>query len=179
MIVNTANDTELKNNEIWLPIEGTYGRYEVSSYGAVRSLYHRFGTKGHLVDQKRIVPKLLKQGKCGKYLHIVLMVDGKKKQHYVHRLVLGTFMPVESQDSLTVNHLDFNPYNNHLENLEWSTQLQNHRHSVTNGRFEKCFRQRSQKMKQKWKDGTHPFLRPDVQLKTDFARRNKGKIKNI
>ena len=33
-----------------------------------------------------------------------------------------------------VNHLDRNPSNNHISNLEWATYSENQRHSFSNGR---------------------------------------------
>lgn len=47
----------------------------------------------------------------------------------MHRIVLSTFAPVEGWETLTVNHIDGNPFNNKLENLEWMTQSENSQYS--------------------------------------------------
>ena len=55
--------------------------------------------------------------------------DGKTYYGLVHRIVLSTFSPIEEWETLTVNHIDGNPSNNKLENLEWMTQSENSRYS--------------------------------------------------
>lgn len=39
-------------HEIWKPIPGYEGRYEVSSFGRIKSIYD--GRNGHVKDEKRI-----------------------------------------------------------------------------------------------------------------------------
>jgi len=51
----------------------------------------------------------------------------------IHRLVMIAFSPIENMNSLQINHKDGNKQNNHIDNLEWSTALQNIRHSYDNG----------------------------------------------
>jgi hypothetical protein len=46
---------------------------------------------------------------------------------YVHRLVALYFIP-NPENLRTVNHLDGNPLNNHVDNLEWASYKQNIRH---------------------------------------------------
>lgn len=46
---------------------------------------------------------------------------------YLHRLVAMTFIP-NPQNLEEVNHIDGNPYNNCVENLEWITREENMRH---------------------------------------------------
>ena len=51
----------------------------------------------------------------------------------VHRLVMKAFKPCDEMDDLQVNHIDGNKLNNRLNNLEWSTALENIRHSFQTG----------------------------------------------
>ena len=50
----------------------------------------------------------------------------------VHRLVMKAFKPCSDMDELQINHIDGNKLNNHIDNLEWSTALENMRHSYLN-----------------------------------------------
>lgn len=116
-------------NEIWKDIPGYEGEYQVSNYGNVRSL-------------KRGMPgKVLRQLKSGPQnrLYVCLRKPGERKNHYVHRLVAESFC--EKKDGAdVVNHLDYNPYNNHYKNLEWVTQAENTRYSIHRMRkpYRKC-----------------------------------------
>ena len=92
--------------EIWCPIKGYEGLYEVSDQGRVKSLKY---------DKERI----LKPGRdSGGYLRVNLYKNREKKKCLVHRLVAKTFIP--NPDNLPqVNHKDENPSNNSVQNLEW------------------------------------------------------------
>ena len=58
----------------------------------------------------------------------------------VHRLVMRAFCPIPEMDDLQINHKDGNKLNNRLENLEWSTALENMRHSFKTGLQQKKLR---------------------------------------
>jgi len=49
---------------------------------------------------------------------------GKQKNHYVHRLVMETFIG-ECPDGCEVNHIDENKANNNISNLEYVTHKTN------------------------------------------------------
>lgn len=76
---------EVKNyiGEVWKPIKGYVGLYEVSNYGRVKSLnYNNTGKEG-----------ILKQAKSAKgYYYVWLSMKGKKNRT-VHRLVAEAFLP--------------------------------------------------------------------------------------
>ena len=111
--------------EIWKPVVGYDGLYEVSNLGRVKSL-PRKNAKGGLKS-----PKETKWG----YLMCQLWKDGKVKNHSVHRLVADAFIP-NPEGKQTVNHIDCNKHNNRVDNLEWATQSENVRHSVRLGHYE-------------------------------------------
>lgn len=47
------------------------------------------------------------------------------KMYSVHRLVLIHFDPIDNPSNYVVNHIDENPSNNLLDNLEWVSQREN------------------------------------------------------
>ena len=55
------------------------------------------------------------------------------KGYLAHRLVANAYIENPYRLS-TVNHIDNNPANNHVSNLEWCTQRENIAHSVNQGR---------------------------------------------
>ena len=111
--------------EIWKPIEGYEGLYEISSYGRVKSLErYRSNNGGIQLLKERIMNPLDYNG----YKNVLLWKNGSKKKEYVHRLVAKAFLP--NPDNLKeVNHKDENPSNNMVENLEWC----DHRYNMNYG----------------------------------------------
>jgi len=109
--------------EIWKPIKGYEGLYEVSSWGRVRSLDRWVNKKNGLKSfHKGRIRKLnnLKNG----YLVAHLVKKCKPEPYYVHRLVAQAF--IENPDNLPIiNHKDEVKTNNHVENLEWCTHSYN------------------------------------------------------
>ena len=119
--------------EVWKPIKGYEGRYEISNYGFARSckrvITNKCGRKC-ILREKVLKPHYLPNG----YLSVGLWKDGKKKDFYIHRLVASAFIPNDS-DLPEVNHLDENKHNNYVQNLEWCTRIQNANHGTHNARM--------------------------------------------
>lgn len=111
--------------EVWKPIEGYEGYYEVSNMGRVRSIERtaRFvSAKGEECSRK--VRERILQGteNCidGR-ISVMLSKKGATKRISVHRLVAIAFC--ENPHGYTeVNHIDENPRNNRADNLEWCTR---------------------------------------------------------
>ena len=106
--------------EIWKPVIGYEGLYEVSNLGRVRSvdrLVKYSNGQIHLHKGRILSPGLVH--KLG-YLQVALCNNGKIKHKMVYRLVAEAFLP--NPDNLPqVNHKDENPFNNCVDNLEWCT----------------------------------------------------------
>lgn len=76
----------------------------------------------------------LKQHENNKgYMYVPLTVDGVRKIWLVHRLVAITFLS-NPEGKPNINHIDNNPKNNNLSNLEWCTQNENMNHCSSQGR---------------------------------------------
>lgn len=96
-------------NEIWKPIKGYEGLYEVSNLGRIKSLNYN-----HTGKEKILKPTKDRYG----YLQVTLCKNNIKKQYTVHRLVAEAF--IDNPDNLPqVNHKDENKQNNNVDNLEW------------------------------------------------------------
>ena len=76
----------------------------------------------------RALHRRRKQG----YKFVSAVSDTGHKNARVHRLLALTFIPYpDNVDELTVNHLDGDPGNNCIENLEWTTFRGNLIHAMT------------------------------------------------
>lgn len=53
---------------------------------------------------------------------------GKYLRDYIHRLVAEHFIGPSPKDGMVVNHIDGDPFNNHVSNLEWVTVGENNKH---------------------------------------------------
>lgn len=111
--------------EIWKEIPGFEGLYEVSNIGRVRSLdrfvIDAYYSKGH-IQKGRIHKNTL--SKAGYYTTSLTDKNKIKKHHYIHRLVASAFIP-NPNNYPVINHIDENPLNNNVSNLEWCTQKHN------------------------------------------------------
>lgn len=114
--------------EKWADIPGFAGVYQISSEGRVRSasrvIKRRRAGKADVIAQ--YASRLLTPHACSNgYLSIQLGCNSKN--HLVHRLVAAAFIP--GDQTLQVNHKNGIRHDNRVENLEWLSCSDNHRHS--------------------------------------------------
>lgn len=113
--------------EIWKDIPEYVGYYQVSNLGRIKRLstevYNGFGY--YKKSETILIPHLINTGR----LIVGLSKNGKVKRFLVHRLVAMTFLE-KCDNKKQVNHLDGNPLNNRLENLEWCDQSGNELHKI-------------------------------------------------
>lgn len=118
--------------ENWKDVPEYEGIYEVSDQGRVRTkLGKTTYTKKHGVrkwKQRYLKNKTPK----GREVRVTLWKDGKEKYWLVHRLVALAFIPkIDGKEY--INHIDGNPKNNNIENLEWCNHTENNNHAFDNG----------------------------------------------
>lgn len=122
--------------EIWKPIAGYEGIYEVSNLGRVRSL-SRMTTQrnrnGDLVEYYK-EGRLLKQQLRNQYWSVILCKNGQEHKCSIHRLVAEAFVP-NPNNLPQVNHKDENKQNNTATNLEWCTCKYNQNYGTRNERL--------------------------------------------
>lgn len=121
--------------EIWKPVLGFEGNYEVSSLGRVRAVERKVWftskTGGRHLRTKR--PKIMAQRDNGTgYLLVWLNHDDNKKAKTVHSLVAEAFIGPRPPKH-DVCHNDGNRTNNRADNLRWDTRSNNHRDRIAHG----------------------------------------------
>ena len=118
---------------IWKDVVGYEGLYEVSNTGLVRT--HKNKTtysKRHKTKRKWKQRILKSRNPQGRDVRVSLWKDGKGKDFLVHRIVAESFIPkISGKDS--INHIDGNPKNNYVSNLEWCDHKENNNHAFDNG----------------------------------------------
>jgi hypothetical protein len=113
--------------EIWKPVVGYEGIYEVSNHGRIRSI-----KTGHI--------KTCTENKRHNRPFLGLWKNNKIKIFKPHTLVLTAFIGPRPQ-GMECCHNNGNPFDNRLENLRWDTprnnQLDRAKHGTSN-RGERC-----------------------------------------
>lgn len=113
--------------ELWKPVRGFGGRYDVSNFGRLRKWTNQRGRK---ID----VPKLLNPYKKHKrntraksYSRVTLQHEFGPKCILVHRLVAEAFLQNPDR-KLEINHINGDTLDNGVWNLEWVTTKENRAH---------------------------------------------------
>ena len=106
--------------EIWKPIKGYEGRYEISNFGNVYS-----------IRRKILLTQTPSYQDIRGYNQVCLFKDNKKHTKLVHRLVAEEFLP-NPNNLPQINHKDGNKFNNNVINLEWCDASYNTKHAYDN-----------------------------------------------
>lgn len=115
--------------EVWKPVVGHEGRYEVSDQGRVRSVStHIIRSDGR---SRTITSKVLQSKGSSKYA-VVNLGSGAE---YVHEIVLKAFVGPKAEGQ-ECRHLNDDSRNNRLENLSWGSHEENMQDAIRNGRWD-------------------------------------------
>lgn len=139
----TTYETEELRPLIYNGIE--YNEYSVSNWGNIYS--HKVGRRGSgMVDRnsKKLLPIYKRTGTVngrGGESRAAISVNGKHINVMIHKAVMNAFRPVDLyppipmedynicplsvkewiRNTVVINHIDHNPHNNRLSNLEYTT----------------------------------------------------------
>lgn len=117
--------------EIFVPIHGYEGLYEISNLGRVKSCKrecekYRNGNKYYQPIKEKF--KRTQVDRDG-YIVIRLSKNGHKSPFSIHRLVATHFIP-NPENKPTVNHLFGVKTDNTILDLEWATLSEQNKHSL-------------------------------------------------
>lgn len=113
--------------EEWRPVVGSEDVYAISNFGRLRRV---------AADPSRCYGRILRavpDKRLGYRRVILCHPDGAKRHVFIHVLVLEAFIGPRPL-AYHVNHIDSNPSNCHLSNLEYVTPRENTMHSIRVGR---------------------------------------------
>lgn len=130
----------IKEPEIWKPVSGYEGLYEISSYGQLKRLggYTPRIRNGYKSDEIYHGEIILKSGinKKGYVVNDLYHHNGKKhirKSILIHRLVAQEFIDEQPIDKPQVNHKNGIKNDNYYKNLEWCNNQENQIHARQTG----------------------------------------------
>lgn len=106
--------------EVWIPVLGYEGYYEVSNLGEIRrDVEARHRSLG--VPGKKIKPVRNRTG----YERVSLSKDGVVTGHNLHRIILSSFCGPPPFEGAQAAHNDGDNGNNVLTNLRWASPKEN------------------------------------------------------
>jgi hypothetical protein len=137
--------------QIWKPIPGYEGIYEINNLGIIKSLdrYVKHCKGGKTFIKGKIVS--ISRHKQGHHV-VRLWKENKTKLFCLYRLMAIVFIP-NPENKKQVNHINGNRKSYpDLNNLEWVTASENMKHAytngLTNGTFKKGFEHQFCKLKE-------------------------------
>ena len=114
--------------EVWRPINGYEGCYEVSNIGRIKSLNRYVNPRSLRLVRCRIMVPWITKG----YFCVSLCRYGVIKKRYVHRLMASAFL-LNPNNYPCINHKNGVKTDNIIENIEWFTYSYNNQHALDYG----------------------------------------------
>ena len=121
----------MQSTEMWKPVVGYEGLYEVSDQGRVRSL-DRVIMRSNGSPQRVHARILSPNSNVTGHRWVGVQREGVAVKRYLHRLVLESFIG-PCPDGMEGCHNDGDPANNTAENLRWDTRHANIMDSIRHG----------------------------------------------
>ena len=116
--------------EIWKDVKGYEGLYQVSNLGNVKGLERKVKNKN---GYRTVKPDKIKMYIHNNYYIVNLYKGSKQKTNSVHQLVAESFLNHTRQGhKLLVDHIDNNPLNNSVCNLQIVTNRFNTKKEQSN-----------------------------------------------
>lgn len=114
--------------EVWKPIVGYEGYYEISNLGRVKSI-ERWVKQGKSL---RHVKESFKQPHIGAYGYpsVTLCKEKKSVDIPIHRIIAKAFIP-NPENKPAIDHINTDKTDYRLENLRWVTNKENSNNSLT------------------------------------------------
>lgn len=124
---------ETREPEVWKPIPGYEGLYEVSSWGNVKTVkrYRKCNYGSVALVQEKILKRYVQR----RYLSCILTKDAKSKNIRIHRVVYKVFVDKSNRNTAEledINHIDSDKLNNYFKNLEEVSKRENQTHRYLN-----------------------------------------------
>lgn len=118
--------------EMWKPVLGFEGLYEISNLGRVNRLKRVIRQKARVMQNHTLKEMFLKiQTNIDGYYVVKLSKNGRVYEKRINRLIAEAFIP-NPKNLPVVNHKDTIKTNNSVSNLEWCTVAHNNRHAFAN-----------------------------------------------
>ena len=131
---------------MWKEIKGYEKLYMVSDIGQIKALDrwvdNRWGGKIFKKSKNIAI-----RGDSKGYLRCTLICDKIVNTIHIHRLVAEAFIK-NTYNKPCVNHIDCNPSNNNVSNLEWVTYSENQLHASRMGRRDIANKKASERLKE-------------------------------
>ena len=182
-----------ENTEIWKPVVGYEGLYEVSSYGRVRSL-DRIDSNNHPLKGVILKPYISNSG----YLLVGLYKQQKRDRKLLHRLVAEAFIPnpdnkpeIDHINTIKIDNTVFlnedGSINYEKTNLRWTTRKENINNPLTKTKMQINARKRSKGKYGKENPASKPIIQYDKDSNfikewnciTDVERKMGYSVSNI
>lgn len=103
--------------------------YFISNFGRLKNI-NGFILKPYTINSGYLTYRLYTGQKYGQ----------RYKTYLVHRLVMMYFHPIPNMDSLTVNHDNYDKFDNDDDNLSWMTQEENNLDKFVNRNYDFLYR---------------------------------------
>lgn len=114
--------------EIWKPVKGYEGYYEISNKGRVKSVERHVKQENHL----RYVPEKIKTIRMDAYGYpsVTLCKNRVSRTRAIHRLLMEAFVP-NPENKPYIDHINTDKTDYRLENLRWVTAKENANNPLT------------------------------------------------